>query len=123
MKKIALYGSGHLIKIIVDCYKKNILKGYEIIGCYSKTLEHCNEINNELGLKPLSSFDEVIARHPDYLVEATNPSATKLILEKTIKAHINVVLLSIGALAEPSYLEKIEKLASENSVKIHLASG
>ena len=123
MKKIALYGSGHLIKIIVDCYKKNILKCYEIIGCYSKTLEHCNEINNELGLKPLSSFDELLARHPDYLVEATNPSATKLILEKTIKAHINVVLLSIGALAEPSYLEKIEKLASENSVKIHLASG
>lgn len=123
MKKIALYGSGKLIKIIVDCYNRGILKGYEIVGCYSRTLENCNLINNELGLKNVNSFNDLIERNPNYLVEATNPAATKLILEDTIKSHINVVLLSIGALAEPKYFEYIEKLAKDNDVKIHLASG
>lgn len=37
MKKIGLFGCGHLNKIVVDCYKKRLLEGYEIVGCYSKT--------------------------------------------------------------------------------------
>ncbi len=123
MKKIVLFGSGKLTKIIVDCYKKGLLDGYEIVGCYSKTKEHRDLINKELNVKLIDSFDELINLKPDYLVEATNPSSTKEILEKTLKNKINVILLSIGALADEEYYKYIENIAKENNVKIHLASG
>ncbi len=123
MKKIVLFGSGKLTKIIVDCYKKGLLDGYEIVGCYSKTKEHRDLINKELNVKLIDTFDELINLNPDYLVEATNPSSTKEILEKTLKNKINIILLSIGALADEEYYKHIEKIAKENNVKIHIASG
>lgn len=123
MKKIGLYGSGKLTKIIVNCYLNNLLEGYEIVGCYSKTKENRDYISNLLNIKPCNTFDELINRDLDYLVEATNPNATKEILEKTMNKKINIILLSIGALAEDNYYKKIETLAKQNNVKIHLASG
>lgn len=123
MKRIGIYGSGKLAKIVIDCYKKGLLTDYIIVGCYSRTKEHRDLINKELDLSNCDTFDSLLDRKLDYLVEATNPSATKEILEKTIKAHVNVILLSIGALADESYYKYISSLAKENNVKIHLASG
>ena len=123
MKRIGLFGSGKLTKIIVDCYKKGLLQGYEIVGCFSKTKEHREIINKELNIKSCNSFDELLDRKLDYLVEATNPSSTKEILEKTILKNVNVILLSIGALADEKYYQHIEKLAHDNNVKVYISSG
>ncbi len=123
MKRIGLYGCGKLNKIVVDCYKKGLLEGYEIVGCYSKTSENRSLMANDLGIEICNSFDELLERNIDYLVEATNPQATKDILEKVINNGINVILLSIGALAEDDYFNYIKELCIKNNVKIHLASG
>jgi len=123
MKRIGLYGCGKLNKIVVECYKKGLLSGYEIVGAYSKTKEHRDLFNKELGVKPCDTYQDLLNRNLDYIIEATNPNATKDILELTITNHVNVILLSIGALADEAYYKKIEKLAKENNVKVHLASG
>ncbi len=123
MKRIGLYGCGKLNKIVVECYKKGLLEGYEIVGCYSKTFENRSLMADDLGVSVCNSFDELLERNIDYLVEATNPLATKEILEKTINNKVNVILLSIGALAEDTYLNHIKELCVKNNVKIHLASG
>ena len=123
MKRLGLYGCGHLNKIVVECYKKGLLEGYEIVGCYSKTEESRYEMAKSLNIEPCDSYDELLDRNIDYIVEATNPMATKLILEKTLNRGVNVVLLSIGALADESYYENIKQLCLKNNVKIHIASG
>lgn len=123
MIRLGLYGCGHLNKIVVDCYKKGLLEGYEIVGCYSRTALSRYEMANSLGIKPCDSYDELLDRNIDYIVEATNPQATKDILEKTINKHVNVILLSIGALADEGYYDKIKNLCVKNNTKIHLASG
>lgn len=123
MIRLGLYGCGHLNKIVVDCYKKGFLEGYEIVGCYSRTAESRYEMADSLGIKPCDSYDELLDRNIDYIVEATNPQATKDILEKTINSNVNVILLSIGALADEGYYAKIKDLCVKNNTKIHLASG
>lgn len=123
MKRLGLYGCGRLNKIVVECYKKGLLEGYEIVGCYSKTEESRNEMANTLGIKPCDTFDDMLARNLDYIVEATNPKATKDILEKAINSKVNLVLLSIGALADEEYYSYIKDLCIKNNTKIHLASG
>ena len=123
MKRIGLFGCGKLNKIVLDCYQKGLLDGYEIVGAYSKTKEHRDKFNDMLNVKHIDTFNDLLDLNLDYLVEATNPSATKEILEKTILHKTNVVLLSIGCLSDEKYYKKIEKLAKENNVKIHLASG
>ena len=121
--RIGLYGCGRLNKIVVDCYKKGLLEGYEIVGCYSKTKEHREEMALNLGVKPCDTYEELISRDLDYVVEATNPRATKAVLEDTLNKGINVVLLSIGALADDDYYDYIKSVCLKNNVKIHLASG
>ena len=121
--RLGLYGCGRLNKIVVDCYKKGLLEGYEIVGCYSKTKEHRESMANDLGIDACDSYEELINKDLDYIIEATNPLATKDVLEKTLCKGINVVLLSIGALADEDYYEYIKKICIKHNVKIHLASG
>lgn len=123
MKKLALFGCGKLNKIVVKCYKLGLLDGYEIVGCYSKTLKSRKEMSDDLGINVCNSYDELLMLKPDYIVEATNPNAIKEVLDKTLNSGINVVLLSIGALASIEYYEKVKSLCLKNNVKIHLASG
>jgi aspartate dehydrogenase len=123
MKRLGLYGCGHLNKIVVDCYKKGLLEGYEIVGCYSRTLESRTEMANDLGVEVCNSYDELLDRNVDYIVEATNPAATKAILAETLNRGVSIVLLFIGALADEEYYEEMKKLCVKNNVRIHLASG
>lgn len=123
MKRLGLYGCGHLNKIVVECYKKGLLEGYEIVGCYSKTLESRTLMSESLGLEVCNSYEELLDRNVDYIVEATNPAATKAILAQTLKRGVNIILLSIGALADEAYYDEMKKLCVENNVRIHLASG
>ena len=123
MKRLGLYGCGHLNKIVVDCYKKGLLEGYEIVGCYSRTSESRTEMANSLGIDVCDTYEEMLERGIDYVVEATNPAATKAVLEDTLNRGINVILLSIGALADEEYYEHIKEVCVNNNVKVHLASG
>lgn len=123
MKRLGLYGCGRLNKIVADCYKKGLLDGYEIVGCYSKTKESRDAMARYIGVKPCDSFKDLLGRNLDYLIEATNPNAVREILEDTIMNNVNVVLLSIGALADEKYYDEIKKLLIKHGVKIHLASG
>ncbi len=123
MKRLGLYGCGHLNKIVVDCYKKGLLEGYEIVGCYSRTDESRREMADSLGIEVCNTYEEMLDRGLDYVVEATNPAATKAVLEQTLTKGINVILLSIGALADEEYYDHIKQVCLKNNVKIHLASG
>lgn len=123
MKRIGLFGSGKLTKIIVNCYKKGLLEGYEIVGCYSKTFSHSKEISQSLNISPCETFNDLLDRKLDYLVEATNPNAAKEIMIKTLERNVNIILLSIGALANNEFYKKVNDTAKINNVKIHIASG
>ena len=88
MKRIGLYGCGHLNKIVVSCYKKGLLEGYEIVGCYSKAKENREAMALNLGIKPCDSYEEMLERNLDFVVEATNPAASKLILSVQLKKEL-----------------------------------
>lgn len=123
MKKIGLFGCGKLNHIVAECYLKGLLPGYEIVGCYSKSSESRERLSRLLNIEPCNSFDELLNRGIDYLAEATNPKATKDILIKTLNKGINVVLLSVGALADEGFYQEVNDAAFKNGVKVHIASG
>ena len=103
--------------------QKGLLEGFEIVGCYSRTFESRSEMAQDLGIEVCNSYEELLDRNIDYIVEATNPAATKAILEQTLNRGVNIILLSIGALADEAYYEEMKKLCIKNNVRIHLASG
>lgn len=123
MIRLGLFGCGKLNTIVANCYTAGLLEGFEIVACYSASHASRQKLADSLGISACNSFDELLDRNIDYLVEATNPKATIEVLEKTLSRGINVVLLSIGALARDEYRAKVERLCRERNVRIHLASG
>lgn len=123
MKKLGLFGCGYLAHIIADCYLRGELEGYEIVGCFSRGQEHRALLAEKLKIKACNTYDELLDLNLDYIIEATNPKATKEIILKTLHHKTNLILLSIGALSNEKFLEEAKQAAIKNGVRIHIANG
>ena len=60
---------------------------------------------------------------PDYIVETAAPSAFKDLALLALKNGTSIVTLSIGALADADFFEKVKQTALENNTRVHIASG
>ncbi|MBQ7490299.1 MAG: Gfo/Idh/MocA family oxidoreductase [Bacteroidales bacterium] len=58
MKKVAVFGVGHLGKIHANCVKSAC--NAELVGIYDINVEHCREVAAELGTKAYEDADELL---------------------------------------------------------------
>ncbi|MEO6949038.1 MAG: hypothetical protein ABI123_05365, partial [Ginsengibacter sp.] len=126
----AIVGCGKLANIIVKALIKNLLPTYKLIGSYSGTFEKAqaiaDKVNNsekDYACKPCHSFEELLELKPDYLVETASPSAFREFALPALKNGSTIVTLSIGALADAEFYEKVQQTALENNTRVYLASG
>ncbi|MBO4232010.1 MAG: Gfo/Idh/MocA family oxidoreductase [Bacteroidales bacterium] len=60
MKKIAVFGVGHLGKIHANCVKS--ASNAELVGIYDINTEHCREVASELGTTAFDNPDELLEK-------------------------------------------------------------
>jgi aspartate dehydrogenase len=128
MKKhtLAIVGCGKLAHIIVNALNQDLLTDYQFIAAYSRTKAKAISIAEKVNgfkAKPCDSIDELLALKPDYIVEMASPAALLEFAIPALKNGSSIVTLSIGALANKAFYEKVEIAARENNTRIHLASG
>ena len=126
----AIAGCGKLAHIIVDALLKGLLPNYKLVGSYSRTFEKAQHIADKIAASkegysctPCKSFEELLQLKPDYIVEAASPTALRSFALPALKNGSSIVTLSIGALADADFYEKVQKTALENNTRVHLASG
>lgn len=125
-QKLALFGCGKLNHIVLSAFIDGLLPDYTLVGVYSRTLKKAMtfaESITEYSCKACSSLDELLELQPDYIVEAASPKGMRELALPALKNHSSIVSLSIGALADEAFLEKVKETAVQNNVKIHLVSG
>lgn len=122
-KKLALVGCGFLGNIIADAYTAGLLEGYRLVGAYSRTAAKTAAVAEKAGCKACASLDELLALAPDYVAEAASVQMVKEIALPVLRHGANLVLLSIGALADAPFRAEVEAAARANSAKVHIASG
>lgn len=123
MKKLGILGAGHLSAIVVEAYQKGLLEGYEIVGVTGRNMEHVTELAQRCNAKPCSNMTELLACKPDIITEAASVQAVKDYAEEILTHGASFVVLSIGAFADRTYREKLEKIAKQNGQKLYLTSG
>ncbi len=123
MKRLGIVGCGFLGNIIADAWKKGLLPDYELVGVTSRTWESAQKTAEKTGAKACQNVDELLALKPDYVAEAASVKTVKEIGEKVLKSGSDLIVLSIGALADDAFYQAIIKTAKETGHKIHIASG
>jgi len=66
---------------------------------------------------------EVLIKKSDIVFEAASQEAVKLHAENVLKQKKDMIIMSIGSLADDSYRNRLEEIAKKNNCKIYLPSG
>ena len=122
-KKLAVLGNGFLAGIIVEAYNKGLLEEYELTGILGRTKEKTEALAEKGGCRPCSTLEELLEDKPDYVAEAASVKAVQDYGMKILSGGADMILLSIGALADETFYREISECAKENGRKIHIASG
>ena len=122
-KKLAIVGCGFLGGIVADAWIAGLLEGYQLVGVYSRTAEKASAVAGKTGCRACASLEELLELEPDYVVETASVQMAKDMALPVLKSKANLVLISIGALADAAFRTRVETAARENGVKVYVASG
>ncbi len=118
MLRIGLLGCGNIGHIIAQH-----TGSFEIRAVYDQVFERAQEIATLSGSRAFDNFEAFIASEMDIVVEAASVSAVKIYAAAVLENHKDLVIMSVGALADPLFHEEIRRKALEHGQKIHIPSG
>lgn len=117
-KRIALIGYGALGKIFLKAYQEKLTEYYELTGIYTVPSPE-----SEDGWRFYRDIDELLSEKPDFVVEFAGAGAVRAYGEKILESGCNLVIASIGALADGELYKKLADAARANGCRLHLPSG
>ena len=118
MMRIGLLGCGNIGHIIAQ-HKGS----FEISAVYDKVFERAKEIASISGTTAYEEFDSFLAADMDIVVEAASISAVKEYAGEVLSHKKDLVIMSVGALADPAFRDLLEKSAAQNGRRIYIPSG
>lgn len=122
--KLALLGCGKLSGIVAKALESGLLPEYDLVAAVSgHNKEKAAEFGNKHHCQIFDNVDDLLKLNPDYTVEAASVQAVKDNGEKILSSGSNLVLLSIGALADTDVYEGLKHTAKGSGTRLFIASG
>ncbi|MCK9312470.1 MAG: aspartate dehydrogenase [Methanocorpusculum sp.] len=118
MITIGLLGCGNIGRVIAKGQEN-----FKITAVFDVVFERAEEFGREFGATPYSDFTAFLKEPTDIIVEAASVSAATAYAEEVLLAGKDIVIMSVGALADVSFREELIMIARENKRKIHIPSG
>lgn len=122
-KKLAILGNGYLAGIIVEAYNQGLLEEYVLTGILGRTAAKTETLAKKGGCRACKSLSELMEDKPDYVAEAASVQAVRDYAEKILSGGADFILLSIGALADEAFYERVKACAAGHGTRVHIASG
>ena len=118
MMRIGLLGCGNIGHIIA-----RHADGFEISAVYDKVFSKAQEIAKICHGQQYEAFESFITADFDIVVEAASVSAVKVYAEMVLSHKKDIVIMSVGALADPVFRETIRETARRGGQKVYIPSG
>lgn len=116
--KLALIGCGYLNETVANAWKDGYLPEYELIGVQEKDFDCAKAFAERHGCKACTEIDELLEMKPDFTAEAASVKAVRDYSEAILSGGSNLVVLSIGAFADPEFYERIKTTAIQNKGRV-----
>ncbi|HUK38448.1 MAG TPA: aspartate dehydrogenase [Methanomicrobiales archaeon] len=118
MIRVGLLGCGNVGRIIA---KEHV--GVEIAALHDRIPEKAEEAAKLCGAKVYRDFPSFVRSGIDIVVEAASVAAVKEHAEEILANGKDLVVLSVGALADNGFRDRITALAAAKGRRIHVPSG
>jgi aspartate dehydrogenase len=118
MMIIGLLGCGNIGHIIAGH-----ADGFEISAVYDKVFTKAQEIAGICHGQAYEDFESFLCANTDIVVEAASVSAVRAFAGKVLSHKKDLVIMSVGALADPIFREEIREIARRNGRKVYIPSG
>ena len=113
-----MIGYGALGKIFLNVYREKLTEDYELSGIYTVPAPETQD-----GWHFYDDIDALLLDKPDFVVEFAGAGAVRAYGEKILESGCNLVIASIGALADGELYARMTEAAKKNGVRLHLPSG
>ena len=118
MVRIGLLGCGNVGRIITMHQD-----GFEVVAVFDQLPDHAETLAALTGSQPYSDFHEFLSADFDICVEAASIAAVRAYALHVIEQGKDMVILSVGALADMAFRADLIVVAREKGRKIHIPSG
>lgn len=119
---IGLIGAGAIAHFLLEEINQKRLVGIRINSIFVRDSEKYHSLESKFDVTMYTDLDLFLESEIDIVVEAADIKAVKTIIPSVIKKK-DVVLISVGALADVELLTEISHLSNEYKHEIHLPSG
>jgi len=120
--KIGLVGCGAIGSEIAKSIDRGVISAQLVAVC-DHNPETAKKLIDRLKIKPVkANLDELVNRS-DLVVEAASQRAVPAIAKAALEKGRNVMIMSVGALADADLYRSIKRMASEHGSKVYLPSG
>jgi aspartate dehydrogenase len=118
MMRIGLLGCGNIGHIIAEH-----ATGFTITSVFDVVPERAQAISENSNARAYRDFDSFIQSDIDIVVEAASVVAARTYARQVLINNKDLVIMSVGALADPVFREEIRKTAREYGRNVHIPSG
>ena len=123
MKTVAVIGAGALARIFCIQTQKLLADEYKIVAVMARHQEHADALAQEIKADSCTSLDDLLSSFPDLVVEFAGREAIKQYAIPVLEHGSDLVIASIGALADDEFRRNLEKSARDNHRKVYLPNG
>lgn len=122
--RIGLIGGGNIGKFLLQSINiDGLLPGGKIVGLYTRNQQSAEQLAAQFDIENYSDIQSLIQSNIDLVVEAATIEVVKDNAAAILKSGKDLVLSSVGALADVNFYQNLEGICRESSTKIHLPSG
>lgn len=122
-QRAALIGYGAVGRELVELVRDGAAGHTEILAILEIDPDRFSEDSLLVRIPFVGEVSEVIGMHPDVVVEAAGHEAFRAHVPRLLEAGIEVLALSVGALADPGLLETVRTAADRGHTRLRIASG
>lgn len=118
MLRIGLLGCGnigHIIAVHATSFK--------IVAVYDKVPERAEEVAALAGAEAYEDFESFLAAESDIILEAASVNAARTYALQVLAKGKDIVIMSVGALTEKDFRDKVRETALANRRKVYIPSG
>ncbi|MFL6556162.1 MAG: aspartate dehydrogenase [Bacillus sp. (in: firmicutes)] len=122
--RIGLIGGGNIGKFLLQSINiDGLLSGGKIVGIYTRNQQAGRELAKQFNTENYSDIESLIQSNIDLVVEAATIQVVKDYAAAILASGKDLVLSSVGALADVDFFRNLERICKESSTKIYLPSG
>jgi len=125
MKKIALIGYGAIARIMVDKLKEHDPSGDVRLTGILVREGKVEETQRTVGtaIKVVSTIEELVRLTPNFIVECAGQGAVAEYGEAVLRAGLDLMIISTGALADEKLRQKLSDVATKSNARMILPAG